>query len=85
MGPAAVWQLQDQALPLSRVLPSSAEGTEKGLYFYILENRLFEEFFKFLQACSNFRFSRGYYQNKRGILPLFPIFIVQDSVYSHKI
>ena len=26
VGPAAVWQLQDQALPLSRVLPSSAEG-----------------------------------------------------------
>ena len=61
------------------------EGTEKGINFYALENRLFEELFKFLQACSNFRFPRGYYQKKRGISPLFSVFIVQYSVYSHKI
>ena len=61
------------------------EGAEKGINFCTLENRLFEELFKFLQACPNFRFSRGYYQKKRGISPLFSIFIVQYSVYSHKI
>ena len=32
VGPAAVWQLQDQALPLSRVLPSSAEGGKSCIY-----------------------------------------------------
>ena len=46
------------------------EGAEKGINFYALENRLFEELFKFLQACSNFRFSRGYYQKKTGHIAL---------------
>ena len=56
--------------------PSSrSEGAEKGIYFYILENRLFEEFFKFLQACSNFRFSRGYYQNNGAYRPYFPFLL----------
>lgn len=50
--------------------PALSEGAEKGINFYALENRLFEELFKFLQACSNFRFSRGYYQKKTGHIAL---------------
>ena len=52
------------------------EGAEKGINFYALENRLFEELFKFLQVCSNFRFSRGYYQKKNGAYrPYFPFLL----------
>ena len=85
MRTSIIFEAKKKKVNFVMATPPCQEGTEKGIYFYILENRLFEEFFKFLQVCSNFRFSRGYYQKKRGILPLFPIFIVQDSVYSHKI
>lgn len=50
--------------------PEIFEGAEKGINFYALENRLFEELFKFLHACSNFRFSRVYYQKKTGHIAL---------------
>ena len=60
---------------LSYCTPALDEGTEKGIYFYILENRLFEEFFKFLQVCSNFRFSRGYYQKNGAYCPYFPFLL----------
>lgn len=54
---------------------SEREGAEKGINFYALENRLFEELFKFLQACSNFRFSRGYYQKNGAYRPYFPFLL----------
>ena len=60
---------------LAQALCCTHEGTEKGIYFYILENRLFEEFFKFLQVCSNFRFSRGYYQKNGAYCPYFPFLL----------
>lgn len=51
------------------------EGAEKGINFYALENRLFEEVFKFLQVCPNFRFSRGYYQKNGAYRPYFPFLL----------
>ena len=51
------------------------EGAEKGINFCTLENRLFEELFKFLQACPNFRFSRGYYQKNGAYRPYFPFLL----------
>ena len=55
--------------------PRPREGAEKGIIFYALENRLFEELFKFLQACPNFRFSRGYYQKNGAYRPYFPFIL----------